>query len=63
MSLADALGIGTADGALLGGFIGFLASFEGLREFLDNGQRGAFAGAYFGSLAGAIIRLASETQA
>ena len=55
MSLADSIAIGAAAGAFVFGFVGFVPAADGLREWIDNGQRGAFLGAYVGSIVAATV--------
>ena len=58
MNLADTIAVTTAAVAFIGGFGGFLVPFRAYSEAIDNAQRGAFVGAYFGSVLGAIVALA-----
>lgn len=55
MSLADTLGVMTAASASIGGFTGLMVPFIDSRDWLDNGQRGFFVGAFFGAIGGFVI--------
>ncbi|MDQ5808270.1 MAG: hypothetical protein M3320_06295 [Actinomycetota bacterium] len=55
MTFADTLAVAAAAGAFLGGFCGSLVTFSRFSEWIDNAQRGAFVGAYFTTLLGAIV--------
>ena len=63
MGLPDALAVVTGACAFLGGFAGLLAPFVGGREWLDNGQRGFFVGAWIGSAGGFVVFFSAQATA
>lgn len=63
VDLPDTLAIMTGGGGFLGGFAGLIAPFQSGRQWLDNGQRGFFFGAWLGAAGAFVIYLGAEVAA
>jgi hypothetical protein len=63
MDLPDVLAVVAGGSAFIGGFAGLVVPFTDGRDWLDNGQRGFFVGAWIGTAGAFVIYLGSQVGA